>query len=60
MAETKAIILSLNPDKQKLRDERTYTEPQVKRIMYSFARDLGFKWDKKRLEAFIETAFDFD
>ena len=60
MAETKAIILSLNPDKQKLRDERIYTEVQVKRILYGFARDLECKWDKKRLEAFIETVFDFD
>lgn len=60
MAETKAIIMQLRPKFQELRDARTYTEAQVKRIMYAFARDLGCKWRKDRLEKFIDTAFDFD
>ena len=60
MAETKAMILQLRPKVQELRDARTYTEPQVKRILFAFARDLGCKWRKDRLEKFIETAFDFD
>jgi len=59
MAETKAMILQLRPKVQELRDARTYTEPQVKRILFAFARDLGCKWRKDRLEKFIETAFDF-
>lgn len=59
MPETKAMILQLRPKVQELRDARTYTEPQVKRILFAFARDLGCKWRKDRLEKFIETAFDF-
>ncbi len=60
MSETKCIVLQLRPKFQELRDARTYTEPQVKEILYNFARDLGCKWRKPRLEKFIETAFDFD
>lgn len=59
MPETKAMILQLRPKVQELRDARTYTEAQVKRILFAFARDLGCKWRKNRLEKFIETAFDF-
>ena len=39
---------------------RTYTEVQVKQILYAFSRDLGCKWQKKRLNAFIESVFNFD
>lgn len=60
MAETKAMILQMRPKVQELRDARTYTEAQVKRILFAFARDLGCKWRKERLEKFIDTAFDFD
>lgn len=60
MPETKAMILQLRPKVQELRDKRTYTEAQVKRILFAFARDLGCKWRKDRLEKFIDTAFDFD
>ena len=58
--EVKAIILQMRPKFQELRDARTYTEPQVKQILYSFARDLGCKWRADRLRNFIESAFDFD
>ncbi len=59
MAETKAIIMQLRPKFQELRDARTYTEVQVKKILFAFARDLGCEWKDKDLEQFIETAFDF-
>lgn len=59
MSETKCIVLQLRPKFQELRDARTYTEPQVKNILFNFARDLGCNWSKPKLEAFIETAFDF-
>lgn len=59
MKETKAIIVKMRPEPQKLRDERTYKERQVKSILYGFARDLGCKWSEKELKAFIDTAFDF-
>ena len=59
MAET-ALILKLRPTFQELRDRRTYTEASVKRILFSFARDLGCKWSDERLRKFIDTAFDFD
>jgi len=59
MAE-KTLIVRLVPKFQQLRDERTYTEVQVKSILYGFARDLGCKWPEAKLRAFIESVFDFD
>lgn len=59
MAET-ALLVKLRPRFQELRDKRTYMEAQVKQILYAFARDLGCKWNDKRLREFIETVFDFD
>lgn len=59
MAE-QALILKMRPTFQELRDKRTYTEVQVKTIMFNFARDLGCKWRSDRLRRFIDTAFDFD
>lgn len=58
--ESKALILKMRPKIFELRDERTYTEVQVKEILFAFARDLGCKWTDEDLRAFIETAFDFD
>ena len=61
MAEKlKCIIMELRPPKVSERDKRIYREPQVKQIMYAFARDLGCKWRADKLRKFIETAFDFD
>lgn len=61
MAEKlKALILELRPPQVSERDKRLYREPQVKQIMYAFARDLGCKWRAEKLRKFIETAFDFD
>ena len=59
MAET-ALILQMRPRFQELRDRRTYSEVQVKRIMYHFARVLGCEWRADKLRRFIDTAFDFD
>lgn len=58
MAET--IKLQLRPKFQELRDARTYTEVQVKTILYAFARDLGCRWRAGKLRQFIDTAFNFD
>ena len=52
--------MKLVPRYQQLRNERTYTEVQVKNILYAFARDLGCKWTEAKLRAFIESVFDFD
>ena len=61
MAEKlKALILELHPTQVSERDKRLYREPQVKQIMYAFARDLGIKWRADKLRKFIDTAFDFD
>lgn len=61
MAEKlKALILELRPSKQSERDKRVYQEASVKKILFSFARDLGCKWRADKLRKFIETAFDFD
>lgn len=56
----KTLILKLVPRYQQLRDEQTYSEAQVKSILYTFARDLGCKWSEAHLRSFIESAFDFD
>lgn len=58
--ETKAIILQLRPKFQELRDARTYTEPQVKRILLGFAHDIGCEWSDERLRQLIEAVFNFD
>lgn len=60
MAETKALMIKMRPKFQELRDARTYTEPQVKDILFGFAHDLGCTMPDDELRAFIETAFDFD
>ena len=52
-------MIQLRPRLQELRDERTYSEAQVKVILYGFARDLGCKWRKERLQKFIDTVFNF-
>ena len=52
--------MKLVPRYLQLRNERTYTEVQVKNILYAFARDLGCKWSEAKLRAFIESVFDFD
>jgi len=58
--EAKCIIMQLRPKLQELRDERTYSESEVKDILFGFARDLGCKWGDEQLREFIETVFDFD
>lgn len=58
--EAKCIIKQLRPKLQELRDERTYSESEVKDILFGFARDLGCKWGDEQLREFIETVFDFD
>ena len=60
MAETKALILQLRPKFLQLRDARTYTEAEVKEILFGFAHDLGCKWADEELREFIDTVFDFD
>lgn len=58
MAETKALILELRPKLHELQDEQAYSEEQVKRILFGFARDLGCKWSDEELREFIETVFE--
>lgn len=58
--ETRCIIMKLRPKFQKLRDKRTYSEASVKRIMFTFARELGIDWPDDELREFIASAFDFD
>lgn len=58
--ETKALILQMRPKFQELRDARTYTEVQVKEILFGFAHDLGITWPDEDLRRFIDTVFDFD
>ena len=60
MSETKCIIMKLRPKFQELRDSRTYTEPQVKEILYGYARDLGDKRRRKTIMAEINEIFNFD
>lgn len=57
---SKTLFIRLVPEFKRLRNERTYTEAQVKDILRAFARDLGCKWPESRLTDFIESVFDFD
>lgn len=42
------------------RAARTYSESDVKKLLFAFARDIGCKWRADRLRKFIETAFNQD
>lgn len=58
-------VIPFRPAKVQEREERTYTEAHVKKILYAFARDIEQKrdlkpWRADKLRRFIETAFDFD
>lgn len=57
-------IIPFRPILMQDRDERTYTEEGVKRVLYGFARDLERvrdikPWRSDKLRKFIESAFDF-
>ena len=54
------LIISMRPKFMELREQRTYSEAQVKKILFGFARDLGCKWNDEELRSVIETVFDFD
>lgn len=56
----KTLFVKLVPEYQRLRNERVYSEGTVKDILRAFARDLGCTWPESRLNAFIESVFDFD
>ena len=65
MAETAAKTLALFPKVPELSENRHYSESDVKKILYGFARDIekrrGLKpWRSKKLRDFIETVFNFD
>ena len=50
----------MRPKFLELREQRTYSEAHVKKILFSFARDLGCKWSDEELQQFVESVFDFD
>lgn len=55
MAEkVKCLILKFRPNRKEL----MFSEDEVKKLMYEFARDLGCKWRASKLRAFIESAFE--
>ena len=54
------LIISMLPKFQELREQRTYSEAQVKKILFGCARDLGCKWSDEELQQFVESVFDFD
>lgn len=59
MAEnTKALILQLRPKLHELQDEETYTEQEVKSILFGFARDLDCDWPDEQLREFIDMVFE--
>ena len=59
------IVMKLRPKFKELRDDRTYTESDVKTILYAFARDYEHRRSVKppmradALKKFIASAFDF-
>ena len=59
MAEKKCIIMQLRPQFEELGDAPTYTEVQVKEVLFAFARDLGCKWHADKLRRYINLAFDY-
>lgn len=54
------LFVEMQPKIEELRNNRKYTEKQVKKILFNFARDLGCDWADKDLKDFVESVFDFD
>lgn len=54
------LLLQLRPHIGRLQEEPCYTGSDVKKMLFAFARDLGCKWRRDRLERFIDSAFRKD
>ena len=52
--------MQMRPKFKELRDARKYTEAGVKKILFSFARELGCTWSDEKLHEFIEAVFNYD
>lgn len=40
-----------------MQEDRRWTDADVKKMLFAFARDLGCKWRKSHLERVIDQAF---
>lgn len=52
-----SLIMQLRPQIGRLQEERKYSDSDVKKMLFAFARDLGCKWRRDRLERFIDGAW---
>ena len=54
---TQAMEMKLRQFYERKQEERIYTDSDVKKMLYAFARDLGCKWRADRLRQYIESGF---
>ena len=52
-----SLLLQLRPQAGRLQGERRWSDADVKKMLFAFARDLGCKWRKSHLERVIDQAF---
>ena len=52
-----SLLLQLRPQVWRLQGERRWSDADVKKMLFAFARDLGCKWRKSHLERVIDQAF---
>lgn len=52
-----SLLLQLRPQVGRMQGERRWSDADVKKMLFAFARDLGCKWRKSHLERVIDQAF---
>lgn len=52
-----SLLVQLRPQAGLLHGERRWSDAEVKKMLFAFARDLGCKWRKSHLERVIDQAF---
>lgn len=58
MTRNKCITIEMRPRYHEQRSERIYSESDVKKLLFAFARDIGCNWRADKLRKFIEVAFE--
>jgi hypothetical protein len=51
------LLMELRPQVERMQEERRWTDSDVKKMLFAFARDLGCKWRRDKLNRVIDKAF---
>lgn len=52
-----SLLLQLRPQVGRMQEERRWSDSDVKKMLFAFARDLGCKWRRDKLNRVIDKAF---